>query len=562
MDSKPADSASQSSAKPPDVEPSAKDSNADAPVKASIVESPPAVSSITNRDSSGPESTPSMPSPSRISSWAKNLTFPKPVPPQEYNSQAGSAGMSTFARFTSELGMRLPSVTRVQDENVEGTSTAAQGGVLESLKKGLVDSSKNAVKAMQVKARHIVSQNKRRYQEGEFDLDMTYITENIIAMGFPAGDISSGLFGYIEGFYRNHMEEVIKFFETHHKVASFPFTDHNCPPIQLIPSFCQSAYSWLKDDISNVVVVHCKAGMARTGLMICSLLLFLKFFPTADEAIDSYNQKRCVDGKALVLPSACLGDFVFINALIGLGPPLLSLITVPEDFWIKAPKKGIVVFALPGQPGLTELVGDFKIHFHDGQGDFYCWLNTTMTENRKILDASDLDGFDKRKLPSPGFKVEIVMVDYDGTLPTSSKANSANQGSDGSSASVSVPTGEVSGNSSQSKVSKSEDDDVFSDSDGEESGASKSQQAHIASEGDPAVHKQSNTVAGTEKLSLRSQEPTLNNVSKEPTVVGSENPASAQALPHLDSVAASDFKAIAADTSVFTFGDEEDYESE
>lgn len=27
---------------------------------------------------------------------------------------------------------------------------------------------------------------------------MTYITENIIAMGFPAGDISSGFFGYFE----------------------------------------------------------------------------------------------------------------------------------------------------------------------------------------------------------------------------------------------------------------------------------------------------------------------------------------------------------------------------
>lgn len=27
---------------------------------------------------------------------------------------------------------------------------------------------------------------------------MTYITENIIAMGFPAGDMSSGFFGYVE----------------------------------------------------------------------------------------------------------------------------------------------------------------------------------------------------------------------------------------------------------------------------------------------------------------------------------------------------------------------------
>ncbi|XP_052620340.1 phosphatidylinositol 3,4,5-trisphosphate 3-phosphatase and protein-tyrosine-phosphatase PTEN2A isoform X1 [Lactuca sativa] len=41
--------------------------------------------------------------------------------------------------------------------------------------------------------------------------------------------------------------------------------------------------------------------MARTGLMISSLLLYLKFFPTAEASLSYYNQTRCVDG--LVLPS-------------------------------------------------------------------------------------------------------------------------------------------------------------------------------------------------------------------------------------------------------------------
>lgn len=53
----------------------------------------------------------------------------------------------------------------------------------------------------------------------------------------------------------------------------------------------------------------------------------------------------------------------------------LILCLQPEDFWIKAPRKGLVVFALPGEPGLTELMGDFKIHFHDRQGDFYWFVN-------------------------------------------------------------------------------------------------------------------------------------------------------------------------------------------
>ncbi|KAJ0074608.1 hypothetical protein Patl1_37574 [Pistacia atlantica] len=89
--------------------------------------------------------------------------------------------------------------------------------------------------------------------------------------------------------------------------------------------------------------------MARTGLMISSFLLYLKFFPTVEESIDYYNQKRCVDGKGLVLlpycesyvkyfervltyfngenqtgRSACLGAFGFTGVHLGSTPYNLS----------------------------------------------------------------------------------------------------------------------------------------------------------------------------------------------------------------------------------------------
>ncbi|XP_074286279.1 phosphatidylinositol 3,4,5-trisphosphate 3-phosphatase and protein-tyrosine-phosphatase PTEN2A-like [Silene latifolia] len=561
---------------------------------------------------------------SGLSSWAKNLKIPQPLAGGQEDSPDGNSGKSAFARFTSSLSMRLSPKDQTPEPTADGESS--QSNLFESITKGLVDSSKSAVRAVTVKARHVVSQNKRRYLEDGYDLDLTYITENILAMGFPAGDMSSGFFGYVEGIYRNHMEEVISFLESHHKdkykvynlcaerlydaslfegkVASFPFDDHNCPPIHLITLFCQSAYSWLKEDIENVVVVHCKAGMARTGLMISSLLLFLKFFPTAEESIDSYNQKRCIDGKALVLPSqiryvkyfervltyfngenqpgrrCMLRGFRFHRCPYWIRPHITvsdhngvlfstkkhprTKDLAPEDFWFSAPKKGIMVFALPGEPGLTELTGDFKVHFHDRQGDFYFWLNTTMVENRMILNTGDVDGFDKRKLPSPGFQVEIVLVDYDGIPATQPPPESEAQYPNENPAANSPPVNEASSSPNHSKESEDRPqgehgkDDVFSDEDANETGSSRSRKAPAATKSTPSP-SETNTTSGPKVEDLTREMEKTSVVKEGPTPLKVE---SGMTPKDQNSEEGSDFKVVAADASVFTFGDDEDYESE
>ena len=44
--------------------------------------------------------------------------------------------------------------------------------------------------------------------------------------------------------------------------------------------------------VQPAIVVHCKAGKGRTGMMICALLVFMNMFETHKQAIRHYNEKR------------------------------------------------------------------------------------------------------------------------------------------------------------------------------------------------------------------------------------------------------------------------------
>ena len=168
--------------------------------------------------------------------------------------------------------------------------------------------------------KHLVSKKKRRYQDSEFDLDMAYITDRVIAMGYP----SVGL----EAIYRNDVNDVIAFFEKKHKgnvkiynlclekdriyekklflrskVALFPSLDHNPCSVKLLLEFCVDICLFLTLNLDSVAAVHCKAGKGRTGVMICCYLVFSGLCKNTEEAVNYYGVMRTTNMKGVTIPS-------------------------------------------------------------------------------------------------------------------------------------------------------------------------------------------------------------------------------------------------------------------
>ncbi|KAB5590839.1 Ptenb protein [Ceratobasidium theobromae] len=178
-------------------------------------------------------------------------------------------------------------------------------------------------------ARRVVSGSKARFQEGGIDLDLAYITDQVIIMGFPADGL--------EALYRNRREDARRFLDERHKdnywifnlktpiqwiismveladihfriISMFSFAPQgvrliwacSAPPLAILPLAAREMQEWLAGGEHRVVVLHCKAGKGRSGTLACAYLLTLEQTPTPPRLQRSYAAKEWAERRAEML---------------------------------------------------------------------------------------------------------------------------------------------------------------------------------------------------------------------------------------------------------------------
>uniref|UniRef100_A0A7S2QJX3 Phosphatidylinositol-3,4,5-trisphosphate 3-phosphatase n=1 Tax=Zooxanthella nutricula TaxID=1333877 RepID=A0A7S2QJX3_9DINO len=271
--------------------------------------------------------------------------------------------------------------------------------------------------------RRLVSQKRRRFVDAKagVDLDLSYITRHIIAMGWPTENIA-------EQQLRNPMDQVQRFLTKRHRGShkvynlcaervyvnrcfdyefhQVRFPDHNVCKLCDIVFLCRDVEDYLRQPGGRrVVVVHCKAGKGRTGMIVSCVLLHLRWCLRASDALACFGRRRTYNGRGVTIPSQI--RFVHhYEAVIregGLRPPrwlhLLRVEVSPrvqefEELRLQVvhPDRGVIFdTSFPFCSHAPVIEGTFKIVASIGRDTiFQAWLHTAYdaTESSRIRSNS------------------------------------------------------------------------------------------------------------------------------------------------------------------------------
>uniref|UniRef100_A0A8C9XJ74 Tensin 3 n=1 Tax=Sander lucioperca TaxID=283035 RepID=A0A8C9XJ74_SANLU len=166
-------------------------------------------------------------------------------------------------------------------------------------------------------------------EEG-YELDLTYITERIIAVSFPRG--------CTEEIYSHNLKDVTRMLKSKHadnyliinlsekrhdltkmnpKTLDTGWPDMHAPPLDKICTICKAMESWLNADPLHVVVIHCRGGKGRIGVVISSFVHFTDVSASADQALDRFAMRKYYDDKVSALMTPSQKRYVWIlNSLL------------------------------------------------------------------------------------------------------------------------------------------------------------------------------------------------------------------------------------------------------
>ncbi|KAM9308250.1 tensin-3-like [Gastrophryne carolinensis] len=153
-------------------------------------------------------------------------------------------------------------------------------------------------------------------EEGE--LDLTFITERIISVSFTSSCSNEA--------YSNNLKDVTQMLKLKHgdkylvlnlsekcyelsklntKVVDMGWPELYAPPLDKMCSICKTMESWLNNNPLHVVVIHCRGGKGRIGVVLSSYMHFTNVSLGADQALDLFVMKKFFDDKvsALMQPS-------------------------------------------------------------------------------------------------------------------------------------------------------------------------------------------------------------------------------------------------------------------